>query len=89
MHDIMLSAKQNRDVNQRIEHIRNLTKSAKTVAKKAMAKHHPDKGGDPKIFISIKEAIDSIEHHRDKLIEEFNQKKINTKKKRKPYIEFK
>lgn len=43
--------------------------SLKTAFRKAAMKHHPDRGGDPEIFMKIKEAYESLKEH----IEELNK----------------
>lgn len=47
----------------RIDLARTMLQDAKRDAKKLLAKHHPDRGGDPSKFIAIQKAIAVVEHH--------------------------
>lgn len=47
----------------RIELARDMLAEAKKTAKHLMAKHHPDKGGDPSKFIAVQKAVSILEFH--------------------------
>jgi hypothetical protein len=60
---------------------------AKIIAKKLMAKHHPDKGGDGSEFIKISQALESIDHHTEQLKSEFKEMISRPKKERDIFIQ--
>lgn len=49
----------------RVGALREAVEEAKKLARALMAKHHPDRGGDPSKFRLAKAALESIEHHTD------------------------
>lgn len=70
----------------RIELAREMLHDAKKLAKKLMASHHPDRGGDPGKFIAVQKAVAILEHHTAefesrmteaiKLLEEKNRNRV-------------
>ena len=48
---------------ERVALARTMLDEAKKMAKKLMAKHHPDRGGDSKMFVRVQNAIASLEEH--------------------------
>jgi len=56
--------------------------SLKTAFRKAAMKHHPDRGGDPEIFMKIKESYESLKEHIQQLSRSVQGEIIN------PYYNF-
>lgn len=49
----------------RVAALRGLAAEAKKLAKALMARHHPDRGGDPARFMAVQAALESVEAHTE------------------------
>jgi hypothetical protein len=69
----------------RVEAVKNKLDEAKKMARQLLALHHPDKGGDPKKFRRVSEAIQSIEATTEEFTRKMNMTpEIDTSKR--PFI---
>src|SRR5512135_3172187 len=76
--------------SERVEAARQELEMARKSAKRLLAAHHPDRGGDPQKFNRVQEALQALELHTDEFAKRMAEadKENEEKAAKRPFIKF-
>jgi hypothetical protein len=74
--------------SQRVDAARQELEAARKSAKRLLAAHHPDRGGDPEKFKRVKEALETIERETEVFAQKMAEMDTAEETSKRPFIKF-